>query len=148
QANQLAKNIIATLRGKKTKQYYHKYAGSVAGMGLYKGVADVYGVKATRFIAWFMHRSYHVTRMPTYNRKLRIIVDWTLALFFRSDTVPIGQIQHQCDAFERAAASGPGCAGQQVEQMSRVLVTARGLSYPRQRGCSPCRRLLFTSSDR
>lgn len=105
QANQLAKNIIATLRGKKTKQYYHKYAGSVAGMGLYKGVADVYGFKAKGFIAWFMHRSYHVSRMPTFNRKLRIIVDWTLAFFFRRETVSMGQIQHPRDAFERAAAS-------------------------------------------
>lgn len=105
QANQLAKNLLASLRGKPTKEYRHAYAGSVAGLGLYKGVADVYGIKAKGFLAWFMHRSYHVSRMPTFNRKLRIIIDWTLALLFRREAISMGQIQSPKADFERAAAS-------------------------------------------
>lgn len=105
QANQLAKNVLASLRGKPTKEYRHAYAGSVAGLGLYKGVADVYGFKAKGFLAWFMHRTYHVSRMPTFNRKLRIVVDWTLAFLFRREAVSMGQIQDPKADFERAAAS-------------------------------------------
>lgn len=105
QADQLGKNLLASLRGKRTKEYHHKYAGSVAGLGLYKGVADVYGFKAKGFVAWFMHRTYHVSRMPTFNRKLRIIVDWTLAFLFRREAVSMGQIQDPKADFERAAAS-------------------------------------------
>ena len=105
QADQLAKNLLATLRGKKTKEYRHQYAGSVAGLGLYKGVADVYGFKAKGFVAWFMHRTYHVSRMPTFNRKLRIIIDWTLAFLFKREAVSMGQIQDPKADFERAAAS-------------------------------------------
>ncbi|GAA4850717.1 NAD(P)/FAD-dependent oxidoreductase [Saccharopolyspora rosea] len=105
QANQLAKNIVASLRGKQTKEYRHPYAGSVAGMGLYKGVADVYGFKAKGFIAWFMHRTYHVSRMPTFNRKMRIVIDWTLAFLFKREAVSMGQIQNPRDAFQRAAES-------------------------------------------
>lgn len=105
QANQLAANLIADLRGHPTKQYRHAYAGSVAGLGLYKGVADVYGFKARSFVAWFMHRTYHVSRMPTVNRKLRIIIDWTLAFLFRREAVSMGQIQNPKADFERAAAS-------------------------------------------
>jgi NADH:ubiquinone reductase (H+-translocating) len=105
QANQLAKNLLASLRGKQTKEYRHAYAGSVAGLGLYKGVADVYGFKAKGFVAWFMHRTYHVSRMPTFNRKLRIIIDWTLAFLFKREAVSMGQIQNPKADFERAAAS-------------------------------------------
>ena len=105
QANQLAKNLLASLPGQKTQEYRHAYAGSVAGLGLYKGVADVYGFKAKGFIAWFMHRSYHVSRMPTFNRKLRIIIDWTLAFMFKREAVSMGQIQNPKADFERAAAS-------------------------------------------
>ncbi|WP_433871382.1 NAD(P)/FAD-dependent oxidoreductase [Saccharopolyspora sp. CA-218241] len=105
QADQLAKNLLATLRGKQTKEYRHAYAGSVAGMGLYKGVADVYGFKAKGFVAWFMHRGYHVSRMPTFNRKMRIVIDWTLAFLFKREAVSMGQIHNPRDAFERAAAS-------------------------------------------
>ena len=41
------------------------YVGSVAGLGLYKGVANVYGIKLRGWPAWFMHRTYHVSRVPT-----------------------------------------------------------------------------------
>ena len=50
----------------------------------YKGVAQVYGVKVRGLPAWFMHRTYHLSRIPTLNRKVRVVVDWTLALFLRA----------------------------------------------------------------
>ena len=59
--------------------YRHKYVGSVASLGLYRGVAEVYGIKLRGWLAWFMHRTYHVSRMPTVNRKVRVLADWTLA---------------------------------------------------------------------
>ncbi|WP_189060284.1 NAD(P)/FAD-dependent oxidoreductase [Longimycelium tulufanense] len=103
QANQLAKNLIATLRGRKAKDYYHRYAGSVAGLGLYKGVADVYGIKLKGYPAWAMHRAYHVSRMPTFNRKFRIMLDWALALLFRREVISLGQINEPKREFERVA---------------------------------------------
>lgn len=46
-----------------------------------------------------------MSRMPTFNRKLRIIIDWTLAFLFKREVVSMGQIQNPRAAFERAAAS-------------------------------------------
>ena len=69
QAKVLADNVVAHLRGKPLKHYEHSYAGSVASLGLYKGVAEIYGIKLRGFVAWFMHRTYHVSRMPTWNRR-------------------------------------------------------------------------------
>jgi NADH dehydrogenase len=102
QAAQLGSNIVATLRGKPLKPYKHAYAGSVASLGLHKGVAQVYGVKLRGFAAWFMHRTYHLSRVPTVNRKVRVTGDWTLALFFRRDFVSLGSLQHPREEFDLA----------------------------------------------
>jgi NADH dehydrogenase len=104
QAKRLADNVVASLRGEPTKDYKHAYAGSVASLGLRKGVAEIYGVKLRGFPAWFMHRTYHMTRMPTANRKVRVVADWTLALFFHREIVSLGAFANPRAAFEEAAA--------------------------------------------
>ena len=98
----LAKNIVATLRGQPLQDYKHKHVGSVASLGLHKGVAQVYGVKLKGWPAWFMHRTYHLSRVPTLNRKARVVVDWTLALFFPREVVSLGTLQRARDDFGRA----------------------------------------------
>ncbi|MDH5278243.1 MAG: FAD-dependent oxidoreductase, partial [Actinomycetota bacterium] len=107
QAKVLADNLIATMRGKPLHEYAHKYAGSVAGLGLYHGVANVYGVKIKGWPAWFMHRTYHVFALPTFNRKVRVVADWTLALFFRREIVSLWSMHEPFHEFQRAARSDP-----------------------------------------
>jgi NADH dehydrogenase len=102
QARQLADNIIADLRGRPRQPYRHAYVGSVASLGLHKGVAQVYGVKVRGLPAWFMHRTYHLSRVPTLNRKVRVVADWTLALFFRREIVSLGSLQRPREEFELA----------------------------------------------
>jgi NADH dehydrogenase len=104
QARRLGDNLVASLRGRPLTEYRHKYVGSVASLGLHKGVAEVYGVKLRGYPAWFMHRTYHLSRVPTLNRKLRVTLDWTLSLFFRRDIVSLGQLQNPRQAFESASA--------------------------------------------
>jgi NADH:ubiquinone reductase (H+-translocating) len=102
QAKVLADNVIASLRGQPLKEYRHAYAGSVASLGLHKGVAEIYGVKLRGLPAWFMHRTYHMTRMPTFNRKVRVVADWTLALFFQREIVSLGAFANPRAEFEQA----------------------------------------------
>ena len=104
QARLLASNIVAVLRGKPPLEYRHKYVGSVASLGLHKGVAQIYGIKLKGFPAWFMHRTYHMSRMPTLNRKIRVVLDWTLALFFSRDVTSLGSLQRAREEFQRAAS--------------------------------------------
>ncbi|POM27511.1 NADH dehydrogenase-like protein [Actinomadura rubteroloni] len=105
QARRLADNIVADLRGKDRTPYKHAYVGSVAGLGLHKGVANVYGVKLRGLPAWFMHRAYHLSRMPTFNRKMRVTADWTLALFFRREIVSLAELERPHEEFELAGRS-------------------------------------------
>jgi NADH dehydrogenase len=105
QAKRLADNLVASLRGEPLKDYEHAYAGSVASLGLHKGVAEIYGVKLRGLPAWFMHRTYHMTRMPTTNRKVRVVADWTLALFFQREIVSLGAFENPRRAFEEAVTT-------------------------------------------
>ena len=99
QARRLADNIRNMLRGIDIKPYSHKHVGSVASLGLHKGVAQVYGIKLRGVVAWFMHRTYHVSRVPSLNRKIRVVVDWTLALFLRREVVSMGELHTPREPF-------------------------------------------------
>ncbi|PSL04812.1 NADH dehydrogenase [Haloactinopolyspora alba] len=103
QAKLLSKNITRSTKGRVAKPYKHRYVGSVASLGLYKGVAHTYGVKVRGFAAWFMHRTYHMSKMPTFNRKARVLVDWTMALLFRREVVTLGRMRMPREDFRRAA---------------------------------------------
>ena len=107
QAKVLADNVIARIRGFEPREYRHKHAGSVASLGLYKGVAQVYGIKLKGFPAWFMHRTYHMSRVPTFARKLQVVVDWTQAFFFRREIVSLWGMHEPFKEFAEAAAPEP-----------------------------------------
>ncbi|MEU7291595.1 NAD(P)/FAD-dependent oxidoreductase [Streptomyces exfoliatus] len=107
QAKVLAENIAASLRGQPLKEYAHAYAVSVASLGLHKGVAHVYGRKLKGYPAWLMHRAYHLSRVPTFNRKARVLAEWTLSGLFKREIVSLGSLEHPRAEFELAAAPPP-----------------------------------------
>ncbi|MFB6617332.1 NAD(P)/FAD-dependent oxidoreductase [Streptomyces sp. NPDC085524] len=107
QAKLLADNLVAALRGEVLTEYAHKYAGSVASLGLHKGVAHVYGRKLKGYPAWLMHRTYHLSRVPTFNRKMRVLAEWTLSGLFKREIVSLGSLEHPRAEFELAAGGGP-----------------------------------------
>jgi NADH dehydrogenase len=103
QARVLGDNIVASLHGTPLKEYAHSYAGSVASLGLHQGVAHVYGRKLKGYPAWFMHRVYHLSRVPTFNRKARVLAEWTLSGLFKREIVSLGSLEHPRAEFELAA---------------------------------------------
>ncbi|MGW0549186.1 NAD(P)/FAD-dependent oxidoreductase [Streptomyces altiplanensis] len=107
QAKVLAENVLASLRGEPLKNYEHKYVGSVASLGLHRGVAHVYGRKLKGYPAWLMHRTYHLSRVPTFNRKARVLAEWTLAGLFKREIVSLGSLEHPRAEFELAAGGKP-----------------------------------------
>ncbi|SDQ68973.1 NAD(P)/FAD-dependent oxidoreductase [Quadrisphaera sp. DSM 44207] len=107
ESKQMAKNIIAVLHGEPTVDYSHKYLGSVASLGLGKGVATVYGLKVKGWPAWLMHRAYHGSQIPTFNRKFRVLLDWAGSAVFRRDTVALGRLERPREEFVASAAKPP-----------------------------------------
>ncbi|NIJ10647.1 NADH dehydrogenase [Saccharomonospora amisosensis] len=105
QGRHLARNIVRVLRGEAPTDYSHKNLGSVASLGLHKGVADMLGLKIKGLPAWLFHRAYHLKAMPTVNRKTRILLDWLLGGLFRREVVSLGQINNPKEEFARASKS-------------------------------------------
>ena len=99
QAARLADNIALVIRGRPPLPYRHRHAGSVASLGLHKGVAQVYGIKLRGWPAWFLHRTYHMTRIPSLDRKVRVVADWTLQLFLRREVVSLGELHEPREPF-------------------------------------------------
>jgi NADH dehydrogenase len=85
QARRLARN----LRG-DPQPYRYRMLGQVATLGRYKGIADVLGLHFRGFLGWFVTRTYHLYQLPLLSRKLRVVTDWTVALFFRRDLAELG----------------------------------------------------------
>ncbi|GAA3742117.1 NAD(P)/FAD-dependent oxidoreductase [Salinactinospora qingdaonensis] len=104
QAPILAGNVIATLRGKPLRAYRHKNLGAVAGLGLQKGAAQLFGkIKLTGRLAWWAHRSYHLYAVPTFNRKLRVLADWALGFLLRRDFAALPEMSEPHQPFEEAS---------------------------------------------
>jgi len=89
EARQLAYNITAALRGQTPAPFIYKNKGTLAALGHFKGAGQVYGINIHGFVAWWVWRTYYLFRMPRWSRRLRIIIDWTVALFFRNDVVQL-----------------------------------------------------------
>ncbi|ASR56564.1 NAD(P)/FAD-dependent oxidoreductase [Cellulomonas sp. PSBB021] len=107
QGNHLGDNLARVLRSAEVTDYSHKNIGAVASLGMYKGVAQMFGkIKVRGFLAWVLHRTYHVFAMPTVNRKLRIMAGWTGSLLLRREVVPLGAL-HDPRAEFRAASVPP-----------------------------------------
>ena len=107
QAKHLADNLALVLRSAQPTEYKHKNVGAVASLGMYKGVAQMFGkIKVRGFFAWVLHRTYHVMAMPTWNRKINIMAGWTANLLWRREVVPLGSL-HDPRAEFRAASVPP-----------------------------------------
>ena len=103
QARVLAQNVVATLEGGTLRPFRYANKGMLCSLGHYRGVANPLGIRITGFPAWFLHRTYHLAYMPTWSRKARIALDWTVALLFPRDIAQLGSLEHPRDAFRRAA---------------------------------------------
>jgi NADH:ubiquinone reductase (H+-translocating) len=103
QGKKLADNVLATLEGNEVEPFRFKALGTLCSLGRYKGVAVVLGVRLRGFPAWFVARTYHLLQLPTLNRKVRVVLDWTLSLFFPRDVAALGSLQDPTEAFERAS---------------------------------------------
>jgi NADH dehydrogenase len=99
QGKLLAKNLVASLRGRAPKEYVHHSLGAVATLGLGTGIFQFRGLVIKGFLAWLMHRGYHVLAVPTWDRKFRVLAVWVTAVFYGRDIVSLASVQRPREAF-------------------------------------------------
>jgi NADH dehydrogenase len=86
-----SKNIIAQVKSKggkkdeKKKKFNYKTKGMMAQIGKRTGVAQIFGHKFHGFIGWWLWRTFYLANLPTINKKLKVMLDWTMDLLFKPD---------------------------------------------------------------
>jgi NADH:ubiquinone reductase (H+-translocating) len=90
QGTHVARNIRKVLEHEPTVPFEYNPVGSLAALGCRTAVAKVFGIKVSGLIAWWLFRTVYLMKMPSWSRRIRIVLDWTTDLFFRRDIVQLG----------------------------------------------------------
>ena len=109
EARHLARNIQAVIEERVPTPFVFRPLGTMASLGHTRAVARVFGVRLTGFLAWWIRRTYYLFQMPRWDRRLRIVLDWTVALFFRPDITKVDlrvEREQVRGARDMAAAAG------------------------------------------
>lgn len=85
QGEKLAENLIRHFRGESPEPFTFTGLGELASIGHQCAVAKIGNFHFSGFLAWFMWRSIYLSKLPGLDRKLRVMIDWTLDLFFPRD---------------------------------------------------------------
>lgn len=88
-AKTVALNVAAAMHGAPSKHFDFEGLGTLGALGHYSAVANIMGLHLSGFPAWFMWRFIYLTKMPGFNRKVRIGLDWFSALLFSPDLVQL-----------------------------------------------------------
>ncbi len=87
QGRVLAQNITAAVRGGRKRPFVFKTIGQLAAIGRRTGVARIFGFNFSGFLAWWMWRTIYLSKLPRWEKRIRVALDWTLDLFFSKDLV-------------------------------------------------------------
>jgi NADH dehydrogenase len=80
-----AKNIVAAIRGSQQAPFRFMTLGQLAAIGHHAGVADILGLRLSGFLAWWLWRTIYLVKLPTFEKKLRVVLRWTLDFAFSRD---------------------------------------------------------------
>src|SRR5439155_13330273 len=83
----LANNLMAAIDRKPLKPFSFSTIGQLAAIGRRTGVANILGFNFSGFIAWWLWRTIYLSKLPRFEKKLRVALDWTLDLLFSKDIV-------------------------------------------------------------
>lgn len=87
QGRHLARNVVAAAHGRPVKAFRFAALGQLAAIGRRTGVANVFGINFSGFVAWWLWRTIYLSKLPRAEKKLRVALDWTLDLLFSKDLV-------------------------------------------------------------
>jgi NADH dehydrogenase len=99
-------NIISLIEGegeKNRKAFDYKTKGMMASIGKRNGVGEILGFEVQGFLAWWIWRSYYLANLPTMQKKLRVLADWTIDFFFKRDVTMLKTVlKDEVEVYEKS----------------------------------------------
>ena len=112
QGKTVARNVVAAIQGGERKPFLFSTIGQLAAIGRRTGVANILGVNFSGFIAWWLWRTIYLTKLPRFEKKVRVALDWTLDLLFSKDLVQFLEIK--APVLARTSDAGQGDSSARV----------------------------------
>ena len=85
QAKMAAKNLISLIQNSEQEKFVYHSKGQMAIIGKRSGIATFLGVNISGFVAWLIWRNVYLSKIPTFDKKTRVFLDWIIDLFFDRD---------------------------------------------------------------
>jgi NADH dehydrogenase len=115
-----AKNILATIRGDQKKPFLYTTMGLLAPIGKRTGVANILGVNFSGFIAWWLWRTIYLLKLPRFEKKVLVALDWTLDVLFSKDLVQFRTVRSPTSSSpeeELVKLASPALVGAGIKQV-------------------------------
>jgi NADH dehydrogenase len=88
-----AENIAAVMHGRSPRPFRFRLLGLLVGLGHRTAAAEIQGRRFSGLLAWFMWRGIYLSKLPGLEKKLRVLLDWTIDLFFPRDIVLTDRVE-------------------------------------------------------
>jgi len=85
QGRQAALNLVRVLKGEPTQPFRFKALGQLCSIGGYQAVAEMFGLRVSGFLAWFLWRGVYLFKLPTWSRRIKVALDWSWDFLFPRD---------------------------------------------------------------
>jgi NADH dehydrogenase len=102
EAATVARNIVAQLGGRPLKNFHFNSLGAVCVVGHQTACAELSvpfarskSVRFSGLLAWLMWRGIYLSKLPGMERKIRVLMDWMIELFFPRDIVQTVDLQKE-----------------------------------------------------
>jgi NADH dehydrogenase len=87
QGRQVAENIVRVLQRQATHPFSFQPFGQLCAIGGHTAVAEMFGVRLSGFLAWFLWRSVYLFKLPSWPRRIKVGFNWAWDLLFPRDLV-------------------------------------------------------------
>ena len=139
-----AKNIEAAIGGRALTSFRYKAVGLLASIGRHSGVAMVFGVKFSGFIAWWLWRTIYLAKLPRLAKKLRVMVGWMLDLVFGREIeqlITLRDVELLSDRLARLRSKAPTSDGPRRGSTVPATANEQDVKHgdPRGEGAKPDR---------